>query len=519
LQFPWKGVRIGKDYFLFECLLFKHPLQKEGVMQPMTIKNIDNPIPEEEILFQEYRRYIVGQDEAIRRLVRKFTSINIFEGQMRETDKPAGIFFLFGTTGSGKTLLAEVTAKIFFGTFDGFTKIRCGEMQLEHQITTLTGAPPSYVGHDKDTLTQAKLDKWGYMAHTTDTVLRRYFELQKRIDMMFTRKRQLAEVEQAYNSSTFVNKAQMINSYFKAVDEQQTIEPQLVRAIEERDAILQYHPEFFEMKQDPYDPKIGYPSIVLIDEFEKANDSVRVLLLEMLDKAELTIQSQSGETISFRNTFFFFTSNIAQEKMLQIIQGSKMGFSVKATTPAELKKETERVRREVQNFGYEAITKSFSPEFVGRVGEDNIFAFAPPAISEYEECLRRIILPNYNLELAKYFPLTVEMTDKAQDFVIGCSLNERNCILGMRALNNEFKRLVRERVTTLIANNSHINHLMPGDRIVFDFEDNGKPDLIIKLYRDQQKSVISGEEFAKLQKKKKDLQGDKGMASFKILPE
>ncbi len=483
-------------------------------MKTTTMIELDNPITSEERLYQHYRRYIIGQDEAIRRLVRKFTTINILGGQMREPDKPAGIFFLFGTTGSGKTLLAEVTAKIFFGSTKALTKIRCGELQLQHQITTLTGAPPSYVGHDKEPLlTQEKLDRWGFLAMTQDPLLRRYFDLQARIDSMFARRDILSEIERTFNNSAYGYQAQMINQYQEAVTEKKSLEPRLAEFIKERDEIIEFHPEFSDLEPPAYNPEAGYPSIVLIDEFEKADDAVRILLLEILDKAQLTVQGRGGETISFKNTFFFITSNIAQEKMLEITKGKPLGFSVPVTTPEALEKETARVRRQVMSFGYDAIAKSFSPEFVGRVGEDNIFAFAPLTLEEYRECLKNIILPHFQAELKKRFPMTIEMTDRAQEFVVKSSRTKRNAILGMRALNGEFNRLVKDKISSLLATDEADKGLKPGDRIVFDLKDEDSPKLVLQLHRSPQSIAIGEEEFARLQKKR-----DLELGESKLVP-
>ena len=485
-------------------------------MTTQTVKDLSAPLNEEDRLYQEYRRYIVGQDAAIRRLVRKFTHINILDGQIRDTGKPAGVFFLFGTSGAGKTLLAEVTAKIFFGRFDALTKIRGGDLQLEHQITTLVGAPPSYVGHDREAvLSQEKLDKWGHQASTADPVLRRYFDLQSRIDAMFLRKRMLDETERAYTNSNFSFQAQMVGQYERSLKENKGLQPRLSEAITERDRILEYHAEFRGMEQEAYSPEHGYPSIVLVDEFEKANPAVWKLFLEMLDKAELTVQGQSGETIHFRNTFFFFTSNIAQDRMLRIVGKNRMGFSQEATTRAELEAETERVRREVRKIGYEEISRSFPPEFVSRVGEGNVFAFAPLTRDETVECLERIILPRYNQELSEHFPVTVEITCAARDFLVDTSRDKRNCTLGGRALNVLFERHVKEGVSVLMSKKTEDGGIIPGDRIVFDRE--GEADVLARIHRDKDATVIGKEEFERMQHQKQALDGDKKLVPFRVL--
>lgn len=321
----------------------------------LILLNPDLPTMQEEMLYKAYRRFIVGQDKAVRHLVKTICQANILGGQLRPIDKPAGIFFVFGTTGSGKTYLSETTAMLLFGDFKALTKFKGGDFQLPHQITTITGAPPSYVGHDSPTLTQEKIDRFGFDCTITDPIARRYVKLQARSDLGFKRKNELLAIIKAYENSALSYQMQAVRSYNDATKELPMVEDQINKCITARDKIAVYRPELKDFKPPVYDRDKGYPSVVNIDETEKADETFRRLLLDVLDKAELSITGSNPETISFKNSLIFLTSNIGQEKMLEITgEGENiLGFqSGKIKSDEQLEEEVHKIREKIINYGH-----------------------------------------------------------------------------------------------------------------------------------------------------------------------
>ena len=97
-----------------------------------------------EALEANLRRLVIGQDEAIRRIVELY---QMYVTGMNAPGRPIGNVLFLGPTGSGKTRLVEATAESLYGSADGIIKVNCAEFQHSHEIAKLLGAPPGYLGH------------------------------------------------------------------------------------------------------------------------------------------------------------------------------------------------------------------------------------------------------------------------------------------------------------------------------------------------------------------------------------
>ncbi len=90
-------------------------------------------------------KHIIGQDEAVtavsKAIRRNRTGIS--------TDlRPIGSFIFLGPTGVGKTELARVLAREFFGGEEALVKIDMSEFAERHTAARLVGAPAGFVGYD-----------------------------------------------------------------------------------------------------------------------------------------------------------------------------------------------------------------------------------------------------------------------------------------------------------------------------------------------------------------------------------
>ena len=113
---------------------------------------------ESEILEQNLRKRIVGQDAAIRQVVDIY---QMHLAGMSAPGRPIGSFLFLGPTGSGKTRTVEALAESLVGDPRAIIKIDCAEYQHGHEIAKLIGSPPGYLGH-KEThalLSQEALDQ------------------------------------------------------------------------------------------------------------------------------------------------------------------------------------------------------------------------------------------------------------------------------------------------------------------------------------------------------------------------
>jgi len=97
-----------------------------------------------ETLERNLRRLIVGQDEAIGRIVDVYQT---YLAGMNSPDRPVGSFLFLGPTGSGKTRIVEAAAESLLGSTRAVIKIDCAEFQHSHEIAKLIGSPPGYLGH------------------------------------------------------------------------------------------------------------------------------------------------------------------------------------------------------------------------------------------------------------------------------------------------------------------------------------------------------------------------------------
>jgi len=103
------------------------------------------------------KELLIGQDAAVDDVCEY---LEIQRAGLNPEGRPVAVFLLTGTTGSGKTRLAEVLAKCLHGTQGSVIRVDCGEYQNEHEVAKLVGAPPGYLGHRETTpvITQARLN-------------------------------------------------------------------------------------------------------------------------------------------------------------------------------------------------------------------------------------------------------------------------------------------------------------------------------------------------------------------------
>ena len=106
-------------------------------------------------------------------------------------------------------------------------------------------------------------------------------------------------------------------------------------------------------------------SLLLLDEFEKANDKILTLFLQVLDDGRLT--DGAGRTIDFENTIIIATSNAGS---LLIAQGLQSG------------KKLEEIDKEVND----EMLKVFKPELVNRF--DDIVIFKPLSLEDLDKIVK-----------------------------------------------------------------------------------------------------------------------------------
>jgi ATP-dependent Clp protease ATP-binding subunit ClpA len=118
--------------------------------------------PEAEALETTLRQLVIGQDDAISKIVEAYQE---FRTGMSPAGRPVGNSLFLGPTGSGKTRLVEATAEALLKDSRGVVKIDCAEYQHSHEIAKLIGSPPGYLGHRE---THALLSQEALNRHHTE---------------------------------------------------------------------------------------------------------------------------------------------------------------------------------------------------------------------------------------------------------------------------------------------------------------------------------------------------------------
>jgi len=110
---------------------------------------------------------VIGQDEAIEKISK---IIKISKAGLTYNKKPYGVFLFLGPTGVGKTYLAKVLANILFDSEDNLIRLDMSEFKEKHEVSKLLGAPPGYVGYEKDGLLTIAIKKSPYSILLLDEI-------------------------------------------------------------------------------------------------------------------------------------------------------------------------------------------------------------------------------------------------------------------------------------------------------------------------------------------------------------
>ena len=90
-------------------------------------------------------KYIIGQGEAVETVSK---AVRRSRSGISSEKRPIGSFIFLGPTGVGKTELARILAREFFGSEEALVKIDMSEFGERHTVARLIGAPAGYVGYD-----------------------------------------------------------------------------------------------------------------------------------------------------------------------------------------------------------------------------------------------------------------------------------------------------------------------------------------------------------------------------------
>lgn len=230
-------------------------------------------------------------------------------------------------------------------------------------------------------------------------------------------------------------------------------------------------------------------SLLLLDEIEKASDSLWQLLLGILDKATLTLGD--NRRVDFSHTIVVMTSNLGARAMSELATGG-IGFA-----PAQRPEGAgdAGIDQKIHRTAVEAARRTFSPEFMNRI--DKVVVFRP--LTEHQ--LRRI------LELELQAVQERIMRSAGAKFVFRCSEAAKEMLLregvdyryGARHLKRAIERLLVSPLSNLMAT----GQVEFGDVVHVDLDEGGGEPVFSKrpggaLIGGAQGAGEGGEEFATL---------------------
>lgn len=194
-------------------------------------------------------------------------------------------------------------------------------------------------------------------------------------------------------------------------------------------------------------------TFVLFDEIEKASDSLWLLLLGILDKANLTLGD--NRRVDFSRCIICLTSNLGAKEMESLVSGT-IGFSPVAAQEADLRSTDDKITRTA----LAAARRKFSPEFINRI--DKAVVFHPLRENELKQILDLELRQVEERLMGRFArPLSLKYTPAAKRQLLE---EGRDYRYGARHLKRAIERFVILPLANLVAT----GQVAGGDEVLVD---------------------------------------------------
>ena len=174
-------------------------------------------------------------------------------------------------------------------------------------------------------------------------------------------------------------------------------------------ALIGAPPSYVGRDQKPLlDPdRIEIPnSVVLFDEIEKGTPELWNLLLQIMEDGEVTLLN-SGRPVSFRTSILIMTTNVGAKEMVDVVAQRNIGFR-------STRSDIEATGQQIFQIGFEALQRTFTPEWINRI--DEIIAFRPLSAATMSTILDRM-LAEANLQYLLH-GIRVDLTTTAKEHIL-----------------------------------------------------------------------------------------------------
>jgi ATP-dependent Clp protease ATP-binding subunit ClpC len=159
--------------------------------------------------------------------------------------------------------------------------------------------------------------------------------------------------------------------------------------------------------------------VVLLDEFEKAHESIFQRFLQVFDEGILV--NPAGEEINLRNMVIIMTSNFGA----QVLQGEPWGFAAREDLDAAER----RILRESESF--------FTPEFINRL--DAVLFFKPLSLEDMRQIAYRELRRLFARDGLVRRGVSVELDDAVVDLLLKHGYSVR---FGARYLKRQIEKRI-----------------------------------------------------------------------------
>jgi len=377
-------------------------------------------------MMEYFQERIKGQDRAIRYFLKRY---DLYQAGLNDPTRPILSALFLGPSGVGKTLMVETLASYLFESPHAMTKIACADYQEPHKIAALIGSPPGYIGFwqpddprgqdgTEPILSQHRIDDYDLQYQLNIRLEHSKSAENKQLkNLLAKRKQLLMALEDASDSGdkTLIN----------------NIRTELNRANKQIEVLWD------QITDSVY--KLKFRSVILFDEIEKANESVRRILLEILDKGRITLSN--GMMTDLTNSFIFMTSNIGSREMADLLDG-------KSEITGFIRKENfvNDIDQRIYETAVNAVKKEFATEFMGRINQ--IVVFRPLSMETMKDILE-LQLKDLHTQLVKSKnPILIKPDEGAKEFLIKKVM--KNATKGARNIRDILDRYIKEPIAELI---------------------------------------------------------------------